>query len=97
MSLQSYQWIFLLLMFLMANLPWISQRCFLILECQHKSAAFRLLEWLLLYLIVGLMGYLLEGRLMGTNHVQDWEFFAVTTCLFMVFAFPGFVYRYVRA
>ena len=96
MDLKIYQWAYLLIVLVLANLPWLSQRCFLILECVHKSAWVRLLEWLLLYLVVGLMGYLLESRIMGTNHAQDWEFYAVTASLFMVFAFPGFIYRYVR-
>ncbi|MGB0847285.1 MAG: DUF2818 family protein [Thiolinea sp.] len=96
MSIQIYQWGFLIIALLLANLPWLSQRCLLILECEHKSAWVRLLEWLLLYFVIGLMGYLLESRMMGTTHTQDWEFYAVTASLFMVFAFPGFVYRHVR-
>ncbi len=66
------------------------------LECEQKKVWMRLLEWLVLYLVVGGLGYLLEQRLMGTTHVQDWEFYAVTASLFMVFAFPGFVYRHIR-
>jgi len=27
---------------------------------------------------------------------QGWEFFAVTGCLFIVLAYPGFVMRYMR-
>ncbi len=96
MNLQLYQWGYLLIALVLANLPWLSERCFLIVECEHKSAWVRLVEWLLLYLVVGLMGALLESRTMGTNHLQDWEFYAVTVSLFMVFAFPGFIYRYVR-
>lgn len=96
MDLQIYQGFYLLIAFLLANLPWLSERCLLVVECAHKSAWIRLGEWLLLYGVVGVMGYLLEGRAMGTHHVQDWEFFAVTASLFMVFAFPGFIYRYVR-
>jgi hypothetical protein len=30
---------------------------------------------------------------MGQLAPQDWEFYAVTRCLFLVFAFPGFVYK----
>ena len=96
MSLESFQWVYLLVALVLANLPWLSQRCFLVVECAQKSAWTRLAEWLILYGVVGAMGYLLEQRLLGTNHAQGWEFYAVTASLFMVFAFPGFVYRHVR-
>ena len=39
------------------------------------------------------LAYLLESRA-GSVHPQDWEFYAVTVCLFLVAAFPGFVWRY---
>lgn len=96
MSFESFQWVYLAVAVLLANLPWLSQRCFLVLQCAEKKVWMRLLEWLVLYLIVGGMGYLLEQRLMGTTHTQDWEFYVVTASLFMVFAFPGFVYRHIR-
>lgn len=96
MDLNTYQWAYLVIALVLANLPWLSERCFLVVECARKSAWTRLLEWLLLYLVVGLLGYLLESRIMGNTHAQDWEFYAVTASLFMVFAFPGFIYRYVR-
>lgn len=96
MSLQSYQWMYLALALGLANLPWLNERCFFILQCAKKSAWTRLLEWLILYFVAGGLGYLLEQRVMGNNHPQDWEFYAVTVALFMVFAFPGFVYRYIR-
>ncbi|UOG93848.1 MAG: DUF2818 family protein [Candidatus Thiothrix sulfatifontis] len=96
MSLLVLQWGFLGLALVLANLPWLSQRCFLILQCEHKSAWLRLLEWFVLYFIVGGLALLLEQRAMGTIHPQDWEFYAVTLALFLVFAFPGFIYRHVR-
>ena len=96
MSLQTYQWFYLALVLGLANLPWVSQRCFFILQCASKSAWIRLFEWLVLYFVVGGLGYLMEQRLMGSTHPQGWEFFVVTAALFMVFAFPGFVYRYIR-
>lgn len=96
MSLQSYQWLYLALAIALANLPWLNERCFFVLQCAKKSAWIRLFEWLLLYFVVGGFGYLLEQRVMGSNHAQDWEFYAVTVALFMVFAFPGFVYRHIR-
>jgi hypothetical protein len=47
----------------------------------------------LLYLLVGVLARLLEGR-QGVVYPQGWEFYAITYCLFLVFAYPGFVYRY---
>ena len=31
---------------------------------------------------------------LGQVAPQSWEFYAVTGCLFLTLAFPGFVYRY---
>ncbi len=36
---------------------------------------------------------LIEARL-GQRAPQGWEFYAITAALFLTFAFPGFVYRY---
>lgn len=96
MSLPVFQWGLLALTFLLANLPWLSQRCFLVFQCERKPAWLRFAEWLVLYFVAGGLALLLEQRAMGTIHPQDWEFYAVTLALFLVFAFPGFVYRYVR-
>ena len=78
-----------------ANLPFISQRLMLALPVPggHKSLAWRVLELLLGYAIVGAIGMAME-RALGQNQAQGWEFYAVTGALFLTFAFPGFVYRY---
>lgn len=96
MSLLSVQWGFLVVALVLANLPWLSQRCFLILQCERKSPWLRLLEWFILYFVVGGIAILLESRTMGNVHAQDWEFYWVALFLFAVFAFPGFVYRHIR-
>lgn len=96
MSLGIYQWVFLVIAMLLANLPWLSQKCLLVLDCTKKAAWLRLVEWLLLYFITGALALGLEYKAMGEIHAQDWEFYAVTFSLFLVFAFPGFIYRYVR-
>lgn len=77
-----------------ANLPWLSNRFLFVIPLQAKSAWLRLLEWLLLYFVVGGLALGLEQRMMGGIHTQDWEFYAVTLSLFMVFALPGFIYRH---
>lgn len=78
-----------------ANLPFVLERIFFVLPINTSRKAFgwRLLELMLLYAVVGLVGYLLEQKIEPTQH-QDWEFYAVTGCMFVVMAFPGFVYRY---
>ena len=96
MVASSYQWVFIAILILLANLPWLSQRCFLVLECAHKSPWLRLLEWLILYVLAGLLSLGVEYQATGTIHAQDWEFYWVTFFLFMVFAFPSFIYRYIR-
>ncbi|HLA39718.1 MAG TPA: DUF2818 family protein, partial [Candidatus Glassbacteria bacterium] len=39
------------------------------------------------------LAWLVEKNL-GPVHPQRWEFYATTACLFLVFAYPGFVYRF---
>ncbi len=96
MDLAVTQWVLLASMFLLANLPWLSQRCFLVLQCENKSPWLRLLEWLILYFVAGALALAMEYKMTGDIYQKDWEFFVVTVSLFMVFAFPGFIYRHVR-
>lgn len=88
--------VFVLLALVAANLPWASERVFLLIEPRKgsKGPGLRLVEWLVLYLLVGGLGIGLEQKVMGNIHAQGWEFFVVTFCLFLVFALPGFIYRY---
>ena len=79
---------------LAANLPFANQRLFLLGPVrQPKSLAWRLLELVLLYLLVGGIGLGLEKNA-GQIAPQGWEFYAVTGTMFLTLAFPGFVYRY---
>ncbi len=86
--------IYLLLAFLSANLPWLSERRFFLFETDRKSPWTRLAEWLGLYFLVGLVGLGMEYKLNGELHPQDWEFYAVTLSLFFVLAIPGFIWRF---
>ncbi len=90
-------WFVILLAVLAANLPFLNERFLAILPLSRpaKPVWMRLIELTLLYLLVGLIAYLLEGRI-GRVHSQGWQFYAVTLCLFLVLAFPGFVMRYLR-
>lgn len=86
--------ILLLLALAAANLPFIADRLLLLVPLKNKKTlAWHLLELLVLYFIVGGVSMLLEQQI-APRHSQNWEFYAVTVCLFLVFAFPGFTYRY---
>jgi hypothetical protein len=87
-------WGLVLLALLVANLPFISQRFMLVYPlASAKSLPLRLLELVLWYFIVGAVGLALEHRA-GQIAPQGWEFYAITGTLFVTFAFPGFVLRY---
>ncbi len=79
-----------------ANLPWMTERRFIILPPREggKSVALRLIEWLLLFFVVLALSLGLEQAITGTIYPQDWEFYVVVLCLFAVFAMPGFIYRH---
>ena len=88
------------------NLPFVNERLFGFVpvpggkaagepQPRSKALALRLLELVVLYFLVGLVAKLLESRI-GSVFVQTWEFYAITGCMFLVLAFPGFVMRYMR-
>ncbi|MDD5329971.1 MAG: DUF2818 family protein [Sulfuricella sp.] len=86
--------ILLALAFLAANLPFLTERRLFVLPTEGgKGLAWRLLELILLYFAVGGVAWLVERNL-GPVQQQHWEFYATTVCLFLVFAYPGFTYRY---
>ncbi len=78
-----------------ANIPWIVDELFIFIKLeQGKNFWLRLGEWLVFYLLVGGIAILLELNQNGVVHSQGWEFYVTTLCLYMVFALPGFIYRY---
>lgn len=85
----------LVLAFVAANLPFLVERIFFVAvpTSGRKAFGWRLLEVVLLFFVVGGIAWLLEGKL-GAVHKQNWEFYVVNAALFVVFAYPGFVYRY---
>ena len=85
----------IIIAFVAANLPFLVERIFFVAKPKSGSKAFgwRLLELVVLFFVVGGIAWLLEGKL-GEVHRQNWEFYAVNASLFVVFAYPGFVYRY---
>ena len=94
MSQTASVWLVLVLAFGAANLPFLTQRLLGVVPLAGgKNLATRLGELVVMYFIVGAIGLLLEQRA-GQIAPQGWEFYAVTGALFLTFAFPGFVYRY---
>jgi hypothetical protein len=87
-------WIVIIAAIVAANLPFANDRLFGVVPLRSpKGLAVRLAELVVLYFAVGLLGVALEKRA-GQVAVQGWEFYAVTAALFITFAFPGFVWRY---
>ncbi|GAB3466634.1 DUF2818 family protein [Massilia terrae] len=92
-------WLVIAVALAAANLPFFNERVFGLVALQPaprtKPFAVRLLELIVLYFLVGLLARGLESRI-GTLFPQAWEFYAITACMFVVLAFPGFVLRYLR-
>jgi hypothetical protein len=86
--------ILLLLTFVAANLPWFSEKLFYVVPLKQKHFGWHLLEVVTLYFVMGGVSILVERKTMGQAAPQHWEFYAVTACLFLVFASPGFIWRY---
>ena len=93
--LSLYVVLLVLIALVAANLPWLSDKVFVFFRSptHGKRTHIRLLEWLVYYFIVGLLAFGLETKATGGTHSQDWEFYVISLCLFLVFALPGFIYR----
>ena len=85
----------LLLAAVLANLPFATERIFLVWSPASgvKPIGWRLVELVVYYFVTGAVAWLMESRV-GPAHAQRWEFYATTACLFLVFAYPGYVVRY---
>ena len=88
--------VLLLIAVLAANLPWTSERIAFVWPApsRGKPEWVRLLEWLVLFFVVGLIGAGMEYRTQGQLQIQGWEFWVIALSLFATFALPGFVYRH---
>jgi Protein of unknown function (DUF2818) len=97
MSTAAYAWLVIAVALVAANLPFLSNRVFGVFKYREgaKPLWLRLVELVVLYLAVGALALLIEYQ-QGQRYPQRWEFYAVTATLFLTFAFPGFVYRYLR-
>lgn len=97
MNVSLSAWLVILLAITAANLPFVNERVLgaLALRSSVKPGWVRLIELAVLYFLVLGLARLLESRI-GNAFAQGWEFYVITGCLFLVFAFPGFVWRYLR-
>lgn len=88
-------WLVILVACIAANLPFFNHRVLALgpLLQPRKALPVRVLELAAMYFLVGGMALLLERRA-GQIAPQGWEFYAITSTLFITLAFPGFVYRY---
>lgn len=80
-----------------ANLPWLSERWFLVIarrDRRIKPFWLRLMEWAVLYALVLGLGLGLEQKATGHIHAQAWEFLYSDFVFVSVGALPSFVYRY---
>jgi len=89
-------WPLLVLMAAAANLPFLNERLFLVgPRREPKNFAWRLLEMGVYSGAVLVAGQMIEAR-QGQPHAQHWPFYAVTLCVLLTMAFPGFAWRYLR-
>jgi len=95
MTSASTVWLLIGLAFLAANLPFLNERVLAVWRrgSAGKGLALRFAEMTLLYFVVGGIGLAMEQHA-GQIYPQGWEFYAITASMFVTFAFPGFVYRY---
>lgn len=90
MGQSGYVYLVIALALMAANMPFFAFNTF---RNSPTSLPLRLVALLLAYFVVGGIGFAIESHL-GKTTGQGWEFYAITFALFLTFAFPGFIYRY---
>ncbi len=95
MDTSAATWLVVVLALVCANLPFLNQRVFLLfpVSSAKKHGFVRVIEVLVYYFLVGIAAHFLEASSSAVAK-QTWEFYPITACIFLVFAFPGFVYCY---
>lgn len=79
----------------LANLSFISRRPFGVLPRRTlKSAWLHVSELGAAYLVFLYFCLWMERAEHGVAYSQGWEFYAASLCVFLVFGFPGFVFRF---
>lgn len=89
-------WLLLGIGVIAANLPFFNERALLLgPRLADKGVGWRLIELLLLASLTVALGMVVEARI-GQRQPQAWPFYVAALCLFITFAFPGFVWRHLR-
>lgn len=86
-------YILLALALIFANVPFLTRSWFGLIKLNRKHFGHHAVELLAGFALTGILAYVLESR-SSAVHPQGWEFYAVVVCLYLVFAFPCFVWRY---
>jgi uncharacterized membrane protein len=92
-SLSIESWLLILVALAAANAAYVSPKFLFFKSLKDKHVGWCLLEMVFWYALIGLIGYSLESMI-GNVFPKRWEFFAVSICLFLVAAFPGFTWRF---
>lgn len=88
---QQLIWGYLLLCLVLATMPWVSDKLFLLKRLTNKNFVIRLLEWMIYAAIALMAGWGLEWQFTGEIKSQDWEFYVSTLFMFIIMAFPGMI------
>ena len=92
-------WLLIGIALVTANLPFLTERVFGVIQFKRKGSVavkpfwLRFVELVCGYVACGVVGMGFESAL-GNRFSQTWEFYAITFSLYLVLAYPGFVYRY---
>lgn len=88
-------WLLLVVGFVLASLPFVSERLFVGLPVlkKPKTARLRMVEFVLAYAVFVWVGRWFESSVSQVA-VQAWAFYVSTALLFVVAAAPAFIWRY---
>ncbi|MCF7528993.1 DUF2818 family protein [Neisseria lisongii] len=89
----SAMYILLVLALIFANAPFLTPKFLGILTLNRKHFGHHLLELAIGFAVTALLAYILESRA-GAVQVQGWAFYVIAVCMYLIFAFPCFVWRY---
>jgi hypothetical protein len=96
MSHAAEVWVVIIFALIAANLPFVNERLFIVGPRRApKALGWRLVELALMAVLTFAVGAAIEAQI-GQRQPQNWEFYAAGGCMFLTFAFPGFVWRYLR-
>lgn len=80
---------------LLANLPFLVNRPLLMVwKAVSKAGWMRVLECALCFALALLLGRVLESLSSPVHSQNVLPYYVSVLCIFLVFGFPGFVYRY---